>query len=432
MYSQLGPINSTANSTTLLFVSLVLFVINFIVALNAVIKTSENTKIIFANENKVKEIQDEIVNFILTLKMSALENKFLNVWKSTYNSYIKVYKSREEKNNLSLTIFSFINLVSPIIVLYFSISYLLTNEFTIGQVIAFYFISGTLFSLADSLCGTYINIPQCKIILERLSDIITRKTENDVNNLLKPNLVGEIKLDSVSFSYTKYSKLVLKNINLSIKSGSKVAIVGKSGSGKSTLAKLIAGLYEPSEGKILFDNVDLSKIKNSYIRKQMGVVSQDMFLFNRTILSNITMDDKDITFEQVKEVCSLVQIDQDIEIMPMSYNTVITEMGQNLSGGQRQKILLARALINNPKILIFDEATNCLDNVNEAIIHGLLSKVGCTRIVIAHRLSTIIDSDFIIVLDGGEIIAHGKHDYLLETNKNYKELYLNEMRLKND
>jgi ABC-type bacteriocin/lantibiotic exporter with double-glycine peptidase domain len=212
--------------------------------------------------------------------------------------------------------------------------------------------------------------------------------------------------------------------NLNIEPGLKVAVVGKSGSGKSTLAKLLAGLYEPTSGKIFFDDIESTKLQKSHIRKQMGIVPQDMFLFNKTILDNITLEDKNIDIDRVKEVCKLVQIDEEIESMPMSYNTILTELGQNLSGGQRQRIILARALIANPKILIFDEATSCLDNINESTISELLSKIGCTRIIIAHRLSTIIDSDHIIVMENGKIVAQGTHEFLLKNSEEYKKLYI--------
>ncbi|MCE4148766.1 ATP-binding cassette domain-containing protein [Bacillus velezensis] len=216
---------------------------------------------------------------------------------------------------------------------------------------------------------------------------------------------------------------MLKNISLEIREGQKIAIVGSSGSGKSTLSKLIMGLYDPTEGQICFDSIPLEKLDRKQLYKQMGIVPQDITLFNSSILKNITLNNKNISVEKVRKVAKAAQIDKEIESMPMKYNTPISEMGMNLSGGQRQRIVLARALLNDPKILILDEATSSLDLVNESLISKYLSEMGCTRVVIAHRLSTIIDSDFIIVLDKGEVVESGKHEDLIALEGVYSNLY---------
>lgn len=210
---------------------------------------------------------------------------------------------------------------------------------------------------------------------------------------------------------------------MEIREGQKIAIVGSSGSGKSTLSKLIMGLYDPTEGQICFDSIPLEKLDRKQLYKQMGIVPQDITLFNSSILKNITLNNKNISIEKVRKVAKAAQIDKEIESMPMKYNTPISEMGMNLSGGQRQRIVLARALLNDPKILILDEATSSLDLVNESLISKYLSEMGCTRVVIAHRLSTIIDSDFIIVLDKGEVVEVGKHEELIALEGVYSNLY---------
>ena len=167
-------------------------------------------------------------------------------------------------------------------------------------------------------------------------------------------------------------------------------------------------------------------MNKKHIRKQIGVVPQDMLLFNKSVYDNIVIGSQKINLEDVRKICKMTQIDDEIISIPMGYKTPISECGQNLSGGQRQRLILARAIINNPKILLFDEATNSLDNSNERLISNLLNDLGCTRIIIAHRLSTIADSDVIIVLDKGKILAQGTHKYLLANNPLYRELYWNE------
>ncbi|HFR3655208.1 TPA: peptidase domain-containing ABC transporter, partial [Streptococcus suis] len=228
------------------------------------------------------------------------------------------------------------------------------------------------------------------------------------NGQLKFDLKGDIELRNVSFSYTKDSKKVLENISLEIKQGEQVAIVGSSGSGKSTLSKLLIGLYPASSGKILFDNIDYDEFEKKYLRQQIGIVPQDMTLFNKTILENI-IGDNIISQEEVEEICKLVNIHDEIQNMPMGYHTIVSEMGLNLSGGQRQRIILARALVKKPRIMLLDEATSYLDNVNEKQIMRKFKEQNITIILIAHRLSTIIDSDQIFVMDNGKISERGTH-----------------------
>lgn len=203
----------------------------------------------------------------------------------------------------------------------------------------------------------------------------------------------------------------------------KVAIVGKSGSGKSTLAKLLVGLYEPSEGDIFFDDIELKKWKKNELRRQIGIVPQDITLFNNSIYNNIIMNRGNLGLDEVKRACQIAHISEEIENMPMGYNTEISELGLNLSGGQRQRIALARAMIGNPSILLLDEATSSLDNINERKVSEELKKMGTTQIIIAHRLSTIIDADLIIVLDCGRIVEVGNHDELIKEDGLYKKLY---------
>ena len=208
-----------------------------------------------------------------------------------------------------------------------------------------------------------------------------------------------------------------------IKQGQKVAIVGSSGSGKSTLSKILLGLYEPTSGEILYDGINFKELNKQNVRRQLGVVPQDISLFNKSIYENIKMNKPDVTLEDVKKAAQIAQIADEIEAMPMGYYTLVSDMGLNLSGGQRQRIALARAILNNPQIIILDEATSSLDSVNEKKVSNYFKDIGCTRIVIAHRLSTIIDSDVIYVMDKGKIIESGTHKELMILNGSYANLY---------
>lgn len=209
---------------------------------------------------------------------------------------------------------------------------------------------------------------------------------------------------------------------MTIESGQRIALVGQPGSGKSTLSKIPSRLYKIDTGKVLFDGVNINQIDKKILSQNLGVVPQDSFLLNRSILDNITLK-HEVTSQKIEEVCKAVQIYDEIMAMPMKFNTIISEMGSNISGGQRQRIALARALINNPSIVILDEATSALDTINEERITKYIQSQGCTQIIIAHRLSTIKDADIIFVMKGGKIVESGNHKYLMTLGGEYYSLY---------
>ena len=273
----------------------------------------------------------------------------------------------------------------------------------------------------NSIFDTIVAFYNSKMFLSRVVEIL--EEEHEVNGNIRHDLNGSISLKNVSFSYTKDSKRVLSNINIEIHKGEKIAIVGTSGSGKSTLSKLLIGLFPATTGKIFFDNFEYYSLDKQYLRQQIGIVPQDMTLFNKTIFENIA-GSSSVSQEKMEEVCKLVNIHDDIMEMPMGYNTLVSEMGMNLSGGQRQRIILARALIKKPKIILLDEATSYLDNVNEKEIMQKFKEQNITIVVIAHRLSTIIDSDKIFVMEKGKIIEQGSHQELLQGERGlYRKLY---------
>jgi ABC-type bacteriocin/lantibiotic exporter with double-glycine peptidase domain len=201
-----------------------------------------------------------------------------------------------------------------------------------------------------------------------------------------------------------------------------VALVGRTGSGKSTLARLLAGLYEPSTGRILFDGRDLKTLDRRSVRGQLGIVTQDTQLFGGSIRRNIALSDPDIGLDRVVEAARLACIHDEILRLPMGYETPLTDRGLSLSGGQRQRLAIARALARRPRIVVLDEATSHLDAVTEERVNQNLDALRCTRIVIAHRLSTIRDADLILVVEAGRIVEQGTHDGLLRAGGRYAEL----------
>lgn len=259
---------------------------------------------------------------------------------------------------------------------------------------------------------------------ERICSILGTPTENYSHHKHIP-VKGNIRFENVSFSYDKTE--ILHDINFSVEAGKKIAVVGPTGSGKSTIADLIPRFYEPSEGRILIDDVDISEFGLKDLRRQIGIVPQECILMRGTIAFNIAYGMGDIDMEKVKEAAEIADISAFIESLPEKYDSLVGERGVTLSGGQRQRIAIARAVIRDPRILILDEATSSLDTASELAVQKALNQAmkGRTSIIIAHRLSTIKNADRIYVLKEGRFIEAGTHDELISLGGVYAELYGN-------
>ncbi len=239
-----------------------------------------------------------------------------------------------------------------------------------------------------------------------------------------PRLSGRIRLDGVGFRYAQTAPDVLREVDLTVEPGQRIAVVGASGSGKSTLGKLLLGLYLPTEGDICYDGLSLRQLDLQDLRRQFGVVLQESVLFSGSVLSNITLTDPALSRESVTEAAKLAGIHDDIVAMPMGYDTFVSEGGSALSGGQRQRIAIARAFLADPRILVMDDATSSVDASTEQAIKVAMREVmtGRTTFIIAHRLSTIALAEEIAVLEDGALAARGTHDELLEVSDLYREI----------
>ncbi len=240
-----------------------------------------------------------------------------------------------------------------------------------------------------------------------------------------PELQGAIKFDKVTFRYQPEGREILKNLSVDVNAGEIIGIVGQSGSGKSTLTKLVQRLYVPQSGRVLVDGVDLAMVEPAWLRRNIGVVLQENYLFSKSVRENIALSDPSIPMEKITQAAKMSGAHDFILELSEGYDTVLSERGSNLSGGQRQRIAIARALITNPKIFILDEATSALDYESEHIIQQNMRYIckGRTVIIIAHRLSTVRDADRILVMHQGEVVEEGSHSSLLQHQGYYAKLH---------
>ena len=283
--------------------------------------------------------------------------------------------------------------------------------------------------LIDNLTSMNRMYQRLFVSLRRINEIIdnTLYEDDKFGTLSLKNVKGEIKFDNVSFSYPN-EEATLKNFSVSFAPNKKIAVVGKSGQGKSTLFNLITRIFDATSGNIYLDDVNLKDLSEESLRRNISIIRQEPFLFNRTIRENFTIVKQSITLKEIKKYCKMAYLDDYIESLPNKYDTKLGEGGVNLSGGQKQRLSIARALAKESKVILFDEATSALDNESQGYIKKVIDSLvkDHTIIIIAHRLSTIIDSDVIYVVDKGKVSCSGTHESLLKTSKTYKSLYESE------
>ncbi len=302
----------------------------------------------------------------------------------------------------------------------------IAGSMTIGDLFMYIFFTSLMAFPIIELTSIGTQITDAFAGLDRIREILDMTTEDDEDESRRslPNIEGRITFEDVRFEYEENAP-VLRGISFDSLAGTTTALVGSSGSGKSTILSLVLNFIQPNSGKILVDEVDLQKVKLRDYRRHLGVVLQENFLFDGTILENVKFSNPQASFEEIKEVCSVAYCDEFIERFEKGYETVVGERGVKLSGGQKQRIAIARALLADPKILILDEATSSLDSESEMMIQEGLNNLrkGRTTFVIAHRLSTIRSADKILVVEAGKIVESGTHEELLELNGRYRQLY---------
>ena len=322
----------------------------------------------------------------------------------------------------------------PIVILWYGGSQVINGSLTLGKLIAFNGFVGYLFGPTQRLAKLNVTVQQSLGAIERIREVLAIApsiTEKKEAKLL-PKIKGHVQFKNVSFSYDSQRNKILNNINIEVEPGMVVAIVGHSGVGKTTLVNLIPRFYDPSNGSILIDGHDIRDFTKDSLRKQIGIVSQDVFLFAGTVEDNVRYGRLDAPKEKIIEACQAANAEGFILELPEGYKTLIGERGVKLSGGQKQRLAIARAVLKNPRILILDEATSSVDSQSESLIREAMERLmkNRTSFVIAHRLSTILSSDKILVLDKGRIVEEGRFEELYDKGGIFKQLYDKELKIK--
>ena len=412
---------------TLVGVGTALF--NLLLARYVSAKRVNLTRVTLRDDSKLASATMAGISMTETIKSTGAESGFFQQWAGFQSSLNTSLRKLERMNIRYGIIPAILSKVANYLVLFLGVGFAIRGgDMTIGIIAIFQGFLGAFLSPAMSLIGAGQTIQEMRSQMERVEDVMRYPDDpyvkNDVisDDARYGKLKGNVEIKNIRFGYSRLNKPLIEDFSLSLKPGSRVAIVGASGCGKSTLSKLISGLYRPWAGEILFDGKPINEIPRGVFTGSVAVVDQDIVLFEDTIANNIRMWDKSIEdFEFIMAALD-AQIHEDILARPGGYNGKLTEGGNDLSGGQRQRLEIARVLAQDPSIIILDEATSALDAKTEHEVVEAISKRNITCIVVAHRLSTIRDCDEIIVMDKGKVVERGKHDELFAKGGYYTEL----------
>lgn len=397
---------------------LILFFVAVIMMNNHLLKLKKDE--LQAN-SLVEQTVTEIVNNMLQIRCLHLEESFWGTYRSKFETFLGCFKiSQSITQKYSLVVNILFTFMPPALVIVVMSIY--RSEFEIGAIFAIFSLLTTLFNQCMSLVTNISSVQILKASIAYLNDF-RDEPEQALPQDYTAEIFSTLEAKSVSFRYSDIGADTIKNINFKINCGEKIAIVGASGSGKTTIVKLIASLYNPTSGELLFNGFPIHKFDRNVYGKIISIVPQIPIVFNKSIRENIALNISSISDDDIIETLKFVCLWDEISTMPQGLDTIISGQGGNLSGGQIQRLSLARSLLRRPQLLILDESTSSLDSKNEQGIYNNLKRDGITSLIITHRLSTIENADRIYVLDKGKIVGAGTHKTLLKTCQQYYELY---------
>ena len=402
----------------LLLPALLIILMTVVINLMAANKQQKVTAKVMEQQAKTSGISYALICGIQKVKLAGAEKRAFARWANEYAKQTDTNYNAPLLILISSALTRAVTLIGTIVLYYFAVK---TNVEP-SKYIAFNSAFGMITGAFASLAGVTLMVAQIKPIVDMIKPILVAEPESADNKMMVNTISGGIELSNVYFRYKENMPYVVDGMSLKIMPGEYIAIVGTTGCGKSTLMRLLLGFETPERGAIYYDGKDMSKLDLKSLRRRIGAVTQDGGLFQGSIYSNITISAPQLTQDEAWKAAEIAGIADDIRNMPMGMHSMISEGQGGISGGQKQRLMIARAIAPKPNLLMFDEATSALDNKTQKQVSEALDKMKCTRIVIAHRLSTIKNCDRILMLDKGKIIEDGTYDELIAMNGRFAEL----------
>jgi subfamily B ATP-binding cassette protein HlyB/CyaB len=380
---------------------------------------------LYTAEGQRQALMVETIHGMRTVKALAIEPMQRRTWDQRSAHAMNMHFRVGQISITGNAITDFLGKLLPVVIVVIGAQDVFDQTLSVGALIAFQMLSTKVTSPLIAIVGLVNEYQETALSVKMLGEVMNRAPEGRPGGGLRPELRGNISFDNVVFRYPGASTNALDRATFQIKEGTVIGIVGRSGSGKTTITKVIHGLYNIQEGIVRFDGYDAREIDLSHLRRQVGVVLQENFLFHGTVRENIAATMPEASFEEIVEAARAAGADEFIERLPQGYDTMLEENASNLSGGQKQRLSIARALLAKPRILVLDEAASALDPESEAIFINNLSRiaVGRTVIMVSHRLSTLVNADSILVMQRGQLMDAGRHDELLQRCSTYTQLW---------